>query len=238
MFEDSTFESTGRIRTRSRGWMIAATLFNGSILLALILVPLIYPEALPRQDTVYLIPAPPPPPSTPPTPPRPQTVSAAGPSTPVVDPFTAPPRIPTTIATNIDPGPPPSADRGLPDSGLGTPSGIGDILRGQPAPLVVHPAPTGPVRISSGVASSIVIYKVLPVYPPIAKVAGVGGTVVLAAVISKQGTIENLRVVSGPPMLQQAARDAVSAWRYRPFLLNGEPVAVETTVNVVFSLGR
>jgi protein TonB len=83
-----------------------------------------------------------------------------------------------------------------------------------------------------------VIYKVLPVYPPIAKVAGVGGTVVLAAVISKQGTIENLRVVSGPPMLQQAARDAVSAWRYRPFLLNGEPVAVETTVNVVFSLGR
>ncbi|MGA2219181.1 MAG: energy transducer TonB, partial [Terracidiphilus sp.] len=67
---------------------------------------------------------------------------------------------------------------------------------------------------------------------------GVQGTVVLEAIISKQGTIESLRVVSGPPMLQQAARDAVSAWRYRPYLLNGEPVAVETTVNVVFTLGR
>jgi protein TonB len=83
-----------------------------------------------------------------------------------------------------------------------------------------------------------VIYKVLPVYPSIAKVAGVQGTVSLEATISKQGTIENLRVVSGPPMLQKAALDAVSAWRYRPFLLNGEPVAVETTVNVVFNLGR
>jgi protein TonB len=102
----------------------------------------------------------------------------------------------------------------------------------------VHAAPSGPVRISSGVASSILIYKVLPIYPPIAKVAGVQGTVSLSATISKQGTIENLRVVSGPPMLQKAALDAVSAWRYRPFLLNGEPVAVETTVNVVFNLGR
>jgi protein TonB len=238
MFEDSTFESTGRIRTRSRGWMIAATLFNGSILLALILIPLIYPEALSRQPNAYLMPAPPPPPSAAPTPPRPQNVSTSGPSTPVVDPFTAPPRIPTTIATNVDPGPPPSPDRGLPDSDLGTPSGIGDVLRGQPAPRVVHPAPSRPVRISSGVASSILLYKVVPPYPPIAKVAGVQGTVSLVATISKQGTIENLRVVSGPPMLQQAALDAVSAWRYRPFLLNGEPVAVETTVNVVFNLGR
>jgi protein TonB len=88
------------------------------------------------------------------------------------------------------------------------------------------------------VAASILINKVVPIYPPIAKTVGVQGTVVLEAVISKQGTIENLRVVSGPAMLQQSALDAVSAWRYRPFLLNGEPVAVETTVNVVFSLGR
>jgi protein TonB len=94
------------------------------------------------------------------------------------------------------------------------------------------------VRISSGVAASTVIYKVVPVYPAIAKAAGVSGTVVLAATISKSGTIENLRVVSGPPMLQQAALDAVERWRYRPFLLNREPVAVETTVNVVFNLER
>jgi protein TonB len=62
-------------------------------------------------------------------------------------------------------------------------------------------------------------------------------TVVLQATISKTGSIENLRVMSGPAMLTQSALDAVRSWRYRPYLLNGEPVEVETTVNVVFSLG-
>ena len=76
-----------------------------------------------------------------------------------------------------------------------------------------------------------------PIYPPIAKAARVSGTVVLQATISKTGTIENLRVISGPAMLQQAALDAVKTWRYRPYLLNNEPVEVETTVNVIFSLG-
>jgi len=61
---------------------------------------------------------------------------------------------------------------------------------------------------------------------------------VLQAMISKSGTIENLRVVSGPALLQQAALDAVKSWRYRPYLLNNLPVEVETTVNVVFTLGR
>jgi protein TonB len=60
----------------------------------------------------------------------------------------------------------------------------------------------------------------------------------LQATISKLGTIENLRVVSGPPMLQQAALDAVKSWRYKPYLLDGEPTEVETTVSVIFSLGR
>jgi TonB family protein len=76
-----------------------------------------------------------------------------------------------------------------------------------------------------------------PVYPPIAKAAHVSGTVVLQATISKAGTIENLRVVSGPPLLQQAALEAVKTWRYRPYLLLGKPVEVETTVNVIFTLG-
>ena len=63
------------------------------------------------------------------------------------------------------------------------------------------------------------------------------GTVVLQATISKSGTIENLRVISGPAMLQEAARDAVMTWRYKPYLLNNEPVEVDTTVNVIFTLG-
>jgi protein TonB len=82
----------------------------------------------------------------------------------------------------------------------------------------------------------LLIRKVIPLYPEIAKVTRTEGAVVLSATIARDGTIANLRVVSGPAMLLQAALDAVSQWRYRPYLLNGEPVAVETTVNVVFSL--
>ena len=93
------------------------------------------------------------------------------------------------------------------------------------------------VNISAGVAVGMLLQKTQPVYPPIAKAARVSGTVVLQATISKTGTIENLRVVSGPAMLQQAAMDAVKTWRYRPYLLNNEPVEVETTVNVIFTLG-
>ena len=78
----------------------------------------------------------------------------------------------------------------------------------------------------------------MPVYPPIAKATGTQGIVILQAVISKAGTIENLRVVSGPGLLQQAAIDAVKQWRYRPYKLNDQPVEVETTINVVFTLGR
>jgi len=83
----------------------------------------------------------------------------------------------------------------------------------------------------------MLLQKTQPMYPPIAKAARVSGTVVLQATISKTGTIENLRVISGPAMLQQSAMEAVKSWRYRPYLLNNEPVEVETTVNVVYSLG-
>ena len=92
--------------------------------------------------------------------------------------------------------------------------------------------------LSAGVAVGMLLQKTQPVYPPIAKAARVSGTVVLQATISKTGTIENLRVISGPAMLQQAALDAVKTWRYRPYLLNNEPVEVETTVNVIFKLER
>jgi protein TonB len=80
--------------------------------------------------------------------------------------------------------------------------------------------------------------KTLPQYPAIARAARIQGIVVLQATISRSGTIENLRVISGPTMLQQAAMDAVRSWRYKPYLLNGEPVEVETTINVVFNLGE
>jgi protein TonB len=102
---------------------------------------------------------------------------------------------------------------------------------------VVKQAPPKKIAISSGVAQGNLIQKVTPQYPAIAKAAHQSGTVVLQATISKEGTITNLRVVSGNAMLQSAALDAVKQWRYRPYMLNGEPVEVDTTINVVFNLG-
>jgi protein TonB len=83
----------------------------------------------------------------------------------------------------------------------------------------------------------LLVQRTTPVYPQIAKEARVSGTVVLQATISKAGLIENLRVISGPTMLRQSAQDAVKSWRYRPYMLDGAPVEVETTVNVTFTLG-
>jgi protein TonB len=84
--------------------------------------------------------------------------------------------------------------------------------------------------------NGLILRKTVPAYPPIARTTRTQGTVELQATVSKSGTIENLRVISGSPMLQQAAIDAVQQWIYRPYLLNGQPVEVETTVNVVFRL--
>jgi protein TonB len=94
------------------------------------------------------------------------------------------------------------------------------------------------MRVSSGVEDALIVRKTLPIYPPIAREMRAEGTVVLEATISKSGTIENLRVAGGPPVLRQAALDAVQTWLYRPYLLDGEPVEVETTINVIFKLGR
>lgn len=101
------------------------------------------------------------------------------------------------------------------------------------------PSPTQPqkrIAVAAGVMAGQRIGGDMPVYPPDAKAAHIEGTVVLQALIAKDGSIQNLRVVSGPPMLQAAAVDAVRTWKYRPYLLNGEPVEVETQINVVFSL--
>ncbi len=98
-------------------------------------------------------------------------------------------------------------------------------------------SPVTVAKMPANMAVGMLLSKVDPVYPPIAKAARVSGTVVLKATISKTGEIENLGVISGPAMLQQSAVEAVQQWRYRPYMVNGEPVEVVTTVNVTFSLG-
>lgn len=92
------------------------------------------------------------------------------------------------------------------------------------------------MRISGGVMQGQIITRVQPTYPAIARSARLSGTVVLSAKISKTGAIEDLSVISGPAMLQGAAIDAVKQWRYKPYLLNGDPTEVSTTVTVNFNL--
>lgn len=101
----------------------------------------------------------------------------------------------------------------------------------------MQPNPSSAQRVSSGVMQSLIVSRPQPVYPAIAKAAHVQGVVVLHAIISKEGMVEKLVVVSGPPMLVQSAVDAVQKWTYQPFLVNGQPVEVETTINVNYTFG-
>ena len=118
----------------------------------------------------------------------------------------------------------------------GLPDGLGGVREGHGPVVSVRPAP-GLLHVSTGVSQGMLLAPIRPVYPVIAKAAGVQGTVVVEAVISRTGTIESLHVVSGPAMLQNAALDAIREARYRPFRLNGEAIAVETTITVIFRLG-
>jgi len=116
------------------------------------------------------------------------------------------------------------------------PSGTnGSATENLPPPVVRS---LGPARISGGVIAGNILTKVQPRYPAEAREAGVSGTVVMHAIIGKDGTIEKLTVISGPALLQDAAVDAVKQWTYRPYLLNGVPTEVDTTIMVNFNLNK
>jgi len=132
--------------------------------------------------------------------------------------------------------PPPVSFGAAGADGLGGASPSESVLGGHAAPAKV--VPSRPFAISSGIATGMLIRQTQPVFPAIAKAARVSGTVVLHATISKNGTIKDLQVVSGSPMLQQAAIDAVRTWRYKPYKLSNEPIEVETNINVVFALDK
>jgi protein TonB len=122
---------------------------------------------------------------------------------------------------------------GLGGAAGGVAGGIGGLA---PSAPVVKAAVKGPVRISSGVVASNCISCTQPTYPLIAKSAHVQGVVVLEATISKTGSVENLTVISGPPLLRQAAIDAVRNWRYKPTMLDGEAAEVIARINVNFTM--
>ncbi len=104
------------------------------------------------------------------------------------------------------------------------------------AQVAADPAPVRPIRVSGSATQATLLSQVAPVYPPIAKTAHISGTVLLHCLIGKDGSVETLEYVSGPPLLMKAALDAVRQWKYKPMLLNGQPVRVDTTVSVVFML--
>ncbi|HEY2384036.1 MAG TPA: energy transducer TonB [Terriglobia bacterium] len=95
---------------------------------------------------------------------------------------------------------------------------------------------TQPVRKGGVIQAANLIQQIKPSYPLLARQARVQGVVVMEAEISKDGSVQSLRVISGHPLLNQAALDAVRQWKYRPTLLNGEPVEVLTTITVTFTL--
>ena len=155
----------------------------------------------------------------------------------------APPEGPRNIETIDEPSAPPqvgSSPSGTRDgagngSGDGVWRSLGDVGRPVPLPLPA-PAPSSRLFRSSDLLAGSLVRRAQPVYPPLARSARIQGTVVLSAVISKAGMMENLRVVSGHPLLVTAAIEAVSQWRYRPYILNREPIEVETQIIVSFSL--
>src|SRR5450631_175294 len=242
MFEDSLIESGNKLRTKRLSTTIISFLLQVGLIGLLVLIPLIYTDALPKTQLMTFLVAPPPPPPPPP-PPAAAVVKVVKIQSEVINgQLRAPTKIPDKVQMIKEEEAPPDLGAGGVPGGVpgGIPGGstggvIGGILSSTPVAVPKVATPTR-VRVSSGVSTGLLIRKVQPNYPQLAKQARIQGAVVLQAEISKDGTIQNLQLISGHPMLAPAAIEAVKQWRYKPYLLNGEPVAVETQVVVNFSL--
>jgi protein TonB len=240
MFEDSLIESGGKLKTKRGRMTFFSFILEAIIVIVLILIPLMFTEALPKGQLMTFLVAPPPPP--PPPPPPAAAVKVVKVETDIVNnQLRTPTKIPQKIQIiKEDEAPPPSTGvvGGVPGGVPGGQMGgvIGGIISSTPVAVPKMATPTR-IRVSQGVTAGMKIHDVTPQYPQMAKIARVQGPVVLAAVIGKDGAIQNLRVVStASPLLNQSALDAVKQWKYRPYILNGEPVEVDTTITVNFTL--
>jgi protein TonB len=250
MFSDSVLEF-GMYRKRKFFATTTSFAVNILALCVLLLIPLAFTEQLPQAQLLTFLVAPPPPP--PPPPPAAaavqkvirqiQTDMLSGGE------LRTPTRIPQKVQmVKEDDAPPPMSASGGVVGGVpgGIPGGqLGGVIGGivsatsnlSAVPRFVPQAPTR-VRISQGVTRGLLIHRQEPPYPPMAKAARVQGEVVLTAIISTTGEIQNLQLVSGHPMLVPAALESVRQWRYKPYLLDGQPVEVETTITVIFALSN
>jgi protein TonB len=242
MFEDSLLESGGRLKTKRGRTTTFAIILEIALIGVMVLLPLIFTEALPKQQLMTFLVAPPPPPPPPPPAAAPVKVVRQVQTDIVNGALRTPTKIPQKIQmVKEDEAPPAMASAGV-VGGVpgGIPGGqmggvIGGIISSTPVAVPKVATPQR-VRVSAGVTSGLLVRKVNPNYPPLARQARIQGTVVLHAVISKDGSIENLTLVSGHPMLAPSAIEAVKQWKYKPYLLNGEPVEVDTEVQVNFTL--
>jgi periplasmic protein TonB len=237
MFEDSLIESGGRLKTKRGATTLFSIILQVGIIGFMVLVPLLFTEALPNVQLMMALVAPPPPP--PPPPPAEVRIVKQVQTDIVNGQLRTPTKIPKKVEMIKEEEAPPPMTAGVVG---GVPGGVpggsmngvmGGIIGGS---ALIPKVAVQRIRVSSGVTQGMVIRRVEPVYPAIAKTARVQGTVILQAVIGKDGAIQNLHVVSGHPLLQGAAMDAVKQWRYKPYILNGEPVVVDTQVEVHFTL--
>ncbi len=243
MFEDSLLESGGRLKTKRGRTTTFAIILEIGLVGLMVLMPLIFTEALPKQQLMTFLVAPPPPPPPPPPAAAPVKIVKQIQTDIVNGELRTPTKIPQKVQMiKEDEAPPPvmassgvvgGVPGGIPGGQMG--GVIGGIISSTPVAVPKVATPQR-VRVSQGVSQGLLVRRIQPNYPPLARQARIQGTVVLRAVISKDGSIENLTLVSGHPMLAPAAIDAVKQWKYKPYLLNGEPVEVDTEVLVNFTL--
>jgi protein TonB len=246
MFADGVLDF-GQQKKRQSFATVTSFILNCLAIGVMLIMPLAFPEGLPKAQLLTFLVAPPPPPPPPPPAAEVQRVVRQV-QTDMLN--TGQLRMPSRIPRRVqmireEDAPPPMPSVGGVVGGVpgGIPGGqlggvIGGIVSATSNAAIPKFVPVTPqrVRISQGVTRGLLIQKVEPQYPPLARAARVQGDVVLSAVIDTNGQITNLQLVSGHPMLVPAAIAAVKQWRYKPYLLNGQPVEVETTITVIFSL--
>jgi periplasmic protein TonB len=248
MFSDSLLEFAP-LRKRKTFATAMSFVLNCLAVGALLALPLVFTEQLPKAQLLTFLVAPPPPP--PPPPPAAAEIQRVVRQIQTDLLSSGQLRTPSKIPEKIqmikeEEAPPPMPAGGGVVGGVpgGIPGGqLGGVIGGivnSTSSLAAIPkfVPVTPqrVRISQGVTKGLLIHRVEPTYPPLARQARVQGEVVLSAVIDREGNIQNLQLISGHPMLVPSAITAVKQWHYKPYLLNGQPVEVETTITVIFAL--
>lgn len=241
MFEDSLVESVALLRTDNRWPAIVSITAQLCVAALFLTIPLLHPEVLPLRQILPATLAPPRAPAPPPPihiETRPAVANSAPAAPAASQPSSVFRDILHTSGSAVDTPPIGIVNLGNMDTSL--PPGINSAAPSSPH-VTVGPSTTGssskPFSISRGVSEGHLIAPIRPEYPQIARITHMQGTVVIDAIISRTGSIESARVLSGPPMFHQAALDAVQEARYRPFLLNGQPTEVQTTITINFRMG-